>query len=150
MKRFLPYIIALLFANAAQSQSAICKQFLSHKNIQTYCVDNYPLGNDDSINVTFLMASDSDAYNTLIKILSKTPKQMQASAIEEHYSKKNYKIDSTKYFIIRLSAALPNDEGRYLTFFSPYNLSAMVFQIRNDNDLKKVVAHVLSKETPKD
>ena len=139
----------LLIVNTAQSQSAICKQFLSQKNIQTFCVDNYPLGDDDSINVTFLMAADNDAYNTMIKILAKLPNQKQSSDIEQHYKKKNQKIDSTKYFIIHLSAALPNDKGRYLTFYSPYNLSAMVFHIRNDKDMEKVVTHILSRETAK-
>lgn len=149
MKKILPYIITLLIANTAQCQSAICKQFLPQKNIQTFCVDNYPLGNDDSINVTFLMAADSDAYNIMTKILLKLPNKKQSTAIEQHYKRKNLKVDSTKYFIIHLSATLPNDQGRYLTFFSPHNLSAMVFQIRNDKDMEKVVAHVLSRETTK-
>ena len=150
MKRILPYIIILLIANSAHSQSAICLQFLPQKNIQTFCVDNYPLGDDDSINVTFLMAADSDAYNTMTRILFKLPNQKQSSTIEQHYNKKNQKVDSTKYFIIRLSAALPTDKGRYLTFFSPYNLSAMVFHIKNDKDMEKVVANVLTNETTKD
>ena len=146
MKKILPYLIALLIANTAQSQSAICQQFLQQKNIQTFCVDNYPLGDDDSINVTFLMADDSDAYNTMIKIIHKLPNQKN----KLYFTKKNQKIDSTKYFIIHLFNALPNDKGRYLIFFSPYNLSAMVFHIRNDKDMEKVVAHVLRRETIKD
>lgn len=146
MKKTIFFLLILFSLAKAQGQSAICLQFLPQKNIQTYCVDNYPLGDDDSINVTFLMAADSEAYNTMTKILFKLPDQKQSSAIEQRYSKKNQKIDSTKYFIIRLSAALPNDKGRYLTFFSPHNLSAMVFHIRNDKDMEKVVAHVLIKE----
>ena len=143
MKRILPYLIILLISHSALGQSAICQQFLPQKNIQTFCVDNYPLGDDDSINVTFLMAADSDAYNTMIKILSKLPNHK----LQQYYTKKNQKIDSTKYFIVHLSNALPNDKGRYLTFFSPYNLSAMVFHIRNDKDMEKVVTHILSRET---
>jgi len=149
MKRILFVILATITIATAHSQSAICLQFLPQKNIQTYCVDNYPLGNDDSINVTFLMAADSDAYNTIVKYLFSLPKQKQPSSIGQH-SAKNQDLNNKKYFIIRLSSALPSDKGRYLTFFSPYNLSAMVFQIRNDKDMEKVLAHVLIREITKD
>lgn len=148
MKKTILFLIILFSLAKAQSQSAICLQFLPQKNIQTYCVDNYPLGDDDSINVTFLMADDSNAYNIMIKTLFSKSTQKQWSAIEQHYNKKNQKKDNNKYFIIRLSSALPNDKGRYLTFLSPYNMSAMVFHIKNDKDMAKVVAHVLSEETP--
>ncbi|MBR6331207.1 MAG: hypothetical protein IKR79_06130 [Bacteroidales bacterium] len=149
MKKILIILVTLFSIAAAHSQSALCLQFLPQKNIQTYCVDNYPLGNDDSINVTFLMAADSDAYNTIVKYLFSLPKQKQPSSIGQH-SAKNQDLDNKKYFIIRFSSALPSDKGRYLTFFSPYNLSAMVFQIRNDKDMEKVLAHVLTRETTKD
>jgi len=149
MKRILFVILATITIATAHSQSAICLQFLPQKNIQTYCVDNYPLGNDDSINVTFLIAADSDTYNTMVKYLFSLPKQKQPSSIGQH-SAKNQDLDNKKYFIIRLSSALPSDKGRYLTFFSPYNLSAMVFQIRNDKDMEKVLAHVLIREITKD
>lgn len=149
MKRILFVILATITIATAHSQSAICLQFLPQKNIQTYCVDNYPLGNDDSINVTFLMAADSDTYNTMVKYLFSLPKQKHSSSIERRTLNSN-KIDNNKYFIIRLSSALSSDEGHYLTFFSPYNLSAMVFQIRNDKDMEKVLAHILTRETTKD
>lgn len=149
MKKILIILVTLFSIAAAHSQSAICLQFLPQKNIQTYCVDNYPLGNDDSINVTFLMAADSDAYNTMIKYLFSLPKQNQPSSLEQHSTKKQ-NLDNKKYFIIRLSSALPSDKGLYLTFFSPHNLSATIFQIRDNRDMEKVVAHVLTRETPKD
>ncbi|MBP5189644.1 MAG: hypothetical protein J6031_01860 [Bacteroidales bacterium] len=146
MKKYIAISLTVFYIAVAQSQSAICLQFLPQKNIQTYCVDNYPLGNDDSINVTFLMAADSDAYNTMIKYLFALPKQKNFTSTNQN----NRKIDNKKYFIIRLSSALPNDKGQYLTFFSPFDLSAMVFHIRNENDMEKVVTHVLTKETPKE
>ncbi|MBQ6237924.1 MAG: hypothetical protein IJK07_06870 [Bacteroidales bacterium] len=149
MKKILIILVTLFSIAAAHSQSAICLQFLPQKNIQTYCVDNYPLGNDDSINVTFLMAADSDAYNAMIKYLFSLPKQNQPSSLEQHSTKKQ-NLDNKKYFIIRLSSALPSDKGLYLTFFSPHNLSATIFQIRDNRDMEKVVAHVLTRETPKD
>lgn len=149
MKKILIILVTFFSIAAAHSQSAICLQFLPQKNIQTYCVDNYPLGNDDSINVTFLMAADSDAYNTMIKYLFSLPKQNQPSSLEQH-STKNQNLDNKKYFIIRLSSALPSDKGLYLTFFSPHNLSATIFQIRDNRDMEKVVAHVLTRETTKD
>lgn len=149
MKKILIILVTLFSIAAAHSQSAICLQFLPQKNIQTYCVDNYPLGNDDSINVTFLMAADSDAYNTMIKYLFSLPKQNQPSSLEQHSTKKQ-NLDNKKYFIIRLSSALPSDKGLYLTFFSPHNLSATIFQIRDNRDMEKVVAHVLTRETTKD
>lgn len=149
MKKILIILVTLFSIAAAHSQSALCLQFLPQKNIQTYCVDNYPLGNDDSINVTFLMAADSDAYNTMIKYLFSLPKQNQPSSLEQHSTKKQ-NLDNKKYFIIRLSSALPSDKGLYLTFFSPHNLSATIFQIRDNRDMEKVVAHVLTRETTKD
>ena len=149
MKNLLFIFLSSLAIATAHSQSAICLQFLPQKNIQTYCVDNYPLGSDDSINVTFLMAADSDAYNTMIKYLFTLPKQNQPSSLEQH-STKNKDLDNKKYFIIRLSSALPSDKGLYLTFFSPHNLSATIFQIRDNRDMEKVVAHVLTRETTKD
>lgn len=149
MKKILIILVTFFSIAAAHSQSAICLQFLPQKNIQTYCVDNYPLGNEDSINVTFLMAADSDAYNTMIKYLFSLPKQNQPSSLEQHSTKKQ-NLDNKKYFIIRLSSALPSDKGLYLTFFSPHNLSATIFQIRDNRDMEKVVAHVLTRETPKD
>lgn len=149
MKNLLFIILSSLAIATAHCQSAICLQFLPQKNIQTYCVDNYPLGSDDSINVTFLMAADSDAYNTMIKYLFTLPKQNQPSSLEQHSTKKQ-DLDNKKYFIIRLSSALPSDKGLYLTFFSPHNLSATIFQIRDNRDMEKVVAHVLTRETTKD
>ena len=147
MKRIATLIIALFAISVAHYQSALCRQFMPQKSIQTYCVDNYPLGNDDSINVTFLMASDSDAYNTMLRFLISLPNTRGASSIEQRYKRE---MNPKKDFLIHLSATLPGDRGRYLTFFSPHNMSAMVFHIHNNDDMEKVVAHVLTKETTTD
>ena len=147
MKKTIFFLLILFSLAKAQSQSAICLQFLPQKNIQTYCVDNYPLGNNDSINVTFLMADDSNAYNMMVKLLFSLPKQQEPTSIKQPYAKMQ-ELDKKKYYVIRLSSALPSDRGKYVTFLSPHNLSATIFQIKDEKDMAKVVAHVLSKETP--
>ena len=142
MKRTITLIIILLSTHIAFSQSAICKQFLQQKGIQTYCADNYPLGNDDSIGVTFLMATDSASFSSLMHYMLDLP-DAKSSTIGKNgnnMSKKNHS------FIIRLSEALSNDKGYYLTFFSSHNMTAMIFHIKNNNDMQKVISHVLTKE----
>ncbi len=144
MKRTLLTIITVFCAFAAHSQSAVCKRFLSSEQIQTYCVDNYPLGNDDSINVTFLVATESRFYDTIRLFLSSLPKAKNRS--ETSISIGGSKLEAKNSFIIRYSESLSGDKGHYLTFLSSCNMTAMIFHIRNEEDMKKVISHVLAKE----
>ena len=155
MKRII-VIMALLTATlAAAAQTALYKKYANRPNVQTYCVERYPLGDDYTAFVTMIQTVDTTVYQTIRKELhamSFTPRKDALGVsldIMNHVSetpreKKNTK--SKKSIEITVADGLPGDDGFYMFFFPSDRMIVLAFLVKDTMEQMEITRRMLATE----
>ncbi|MCQ2282063.1 MAG: hypothetical protein MJZ99_05520 [Bacteroidales bacterium] len=70
-KVFLFMVLAVVCGRMAVSQTSLYKQMCGVRGITASCIENCPIGDNDSVSVTMLEADDTATFNRLMKDLKK-------------------------------------------------------------------------------
>ena len=154
MKRIV-IIIALLAATiAANAQTGIYNRYANRPNVQAYCVERYPLGDDYTASVTMLQTVDSTVYKTLrkeLKTLPYTPTRdiVRASMnimINPSKTPGTKMTDKNKSLEISVADGLPGDDGYYMFFFPSDRMIVLAFLVKDTDEQIALTMRMLASE----
>ena len=154
MKRIV-VIIALLTATlAAGAQTGLYKKYANRPNVQAYCVERYPLGNDYTAFVTMLQTVDSNVYKTLckeLKALPYTPTReiVRASMdimVNPSKTPGAKMTDKSKSLKISVADGLPGDNGYYMFFYPSDRMIVLAFLVKDTKEQIEITMRMLATE----
>ena len=154
MKRII-VIMALLTATlTAAAQTALYKKYASRPNVQAYCVERYPLGDDYTAFVTMLQTVDSNIYKTLRKELQALPYTPTREIVRASLNiminpakEPGHKLtDKSKSLEISVADGLPGDNGYYMFFFPSDRMIVLAFLVKNTKEQMEITMRMLATE----
>jgi len=154
MKRII-VIMALLAATlAAGAQTGLYKKYANRPNVQAYCVERYPLGDDYTAFVTMLQTVDSTVYKTLrkeLKTLPYTPtrEKVRASMVimVNPAKEPGHKLtDKSKSLEVSVAEGLPGDNGYYIFFFPSDRMIVLAFLVKDTKEQIEITMRMLATE----
>ena len=150
MKRII-LLAVILTAMAAdgQAQTALYKKYTNIKGLNAYCVERFPLGDNDSVTLTYFVAEDSTTYQFIKTELQKSPKPAISSEFTVTPEKKTavqVPPKDSKAVIIYTRKSLPGDKGEYLLFLPSDRMCILVFHIQKPGDRFAVISYMIDSE----
>ena len=154
MKRII--LLAVIFTAMAadgQAQTALYKKYTNIKGLNAYCVERFPLGDNDSVTLTYFVADDSSTYNFIKKELQNLPKPSISAELNVTPEKKAIEATTKrdlKAVTIYTRKALTGDKGEYMMFLPSDRKSILVFHNQKLSDKLAVIKYMIDTEFKND
>ena len=144
MKRIILFAAILTaLTSVSQAQTALYKKYSNIKGLNAYCVERFPLGDNDSVTLTYFVAE-------FIKTeLQKSPKPAISSEFTVTQEKRASVPEppkNSKAVTIYTRKSLPGDKGEYLLFLPSDRMSILVFHIQKPGDRFAVISYMIDSE----
>ncbi len=154
MKRIVIIIALLAVDIVANAQTGLYKKYANRPNVQAYCVERYPLGDDYTAYVTMLQTVDSNIYKTLRKELQALPytptKEIVRASLDimiNPAKEPGHKLtDKSKSLEISVADGLPGDKGYYMFFFPSDRMIILAFLVKNTEEQMEITMRMLATE----